>query len=183
MKKVLKNQFFVIRHGNAKNNELDIISCKLKTQKQYGLTKLGKEIVFKEAQEYINFDLIYCSPFRRTQETAEFFANTSNCNVILDIRLKEFDSGNLDLKSPKMFTSLMKKIEDHNYVYENGESFSDVIKRLIDFIDEINSKYNNKQILIVTHGIPAEVLIDLVKNIPLRKWEKCIEKGKVFLLK
>lgn len=73
----LQNDFYIVRHGKAKNNQLGIQSCKIDTQKEYGLTSEGKECVEKESQKYTDFDIIISSPFRRTQETAVFFAQTS----------------------------------------------------------------------------------------------------------
>ncbi|MBU0578061.1 phosphoglycerate mutase family protein [Patescibacteria group bacterium] len=178
----LQNQFYVVRHGKAQNNELDIVSCKLKTQEEYGLTQEGKGVISNEAQQYKDFDIIFTSPFRRTQETASFFAKTSDCDVILDDRLVEFDVGDLDLKSFELYRDARRQHKENDYVYKNGESLSDAYNRLIDFIDDVNSQYKNKKILIVSHGVPAEILVDWSHGTPLRKWEKCIEKGKVFSL-
>ena len=177
-----QNQFSIVRHGKAENNELQIESCKFETQKEYGLTKEGKEVVSKEVQDYNNFDFIYSSPFRRTQETASLFADTSNCEVILDDRLKEFDVGDFDLKSCDISSPFRKQHKDPDFVYPNGESLSDVLNRLIKFMKDINAKHENKKILIVSHGVPCEILIHLAKGAPIRKWEKCVAKGKVFSL-
>lgn len=178
----IQNQFYVIRHGKADNNEAGIVSCKLKTQNQYGLIPDGHEVVSREAELHTSFDVIYSSPFRRTEETALCFAKTSNCEVILDERLREFDVGDLDLKPSEQFSIAMKEHTECHYQFPNGESLSDVLDRLIDFVTEINSQNIHKKVLLVTHGVPAEILVDWWSDIPLRKWEECIEKGKVFPL-
>ena len=178
----LQNQFYVVRHGRAENNDLSIVSCKLETQKSYGLSQNGRDIVSEEAEKYKDFDIIYASPFRRTKETALLFATTSNCSTIEDERLKEFDTGDLDMEPSETFSSAMNKHKEIDYVFENGESLLNVSERLIDFVTDINSKQQNKKILIVTHGVPAEILVDLFHDIPLRNWGKCIDKGKVFPL-
>jgi broad specificity phosphatase PhoE len=178
----LQNQFYVVRHGKAQNNELRVESCKIETQEEYGLTQEGKDVVSKEAQNYKDFDIIYSSPFKRTQETAAFFAETSNCDIVLDDRLKEFDTGDLDQKSYEVVQPIKNQNKDLDYVYSNGESLSKVLDRSIDFINDINSKYKGEKILIVTHGGPAEIFVDWANKVPLRKWPKCIEKGKVFPL-
>ena len=76
----LKNDFYIVRHGKAKNNMLGIESCKMETQIQYGLIPEGKKTVEQEAKRYCNFDLIFYSPFGRTQETAAYFVKTSKCD-------------------------------------------------------------------------------------------------------
>jgi broad specificity phosphatase PhoE len=177
-----RNQFYIVRHGKAQNNALSIVSCKIETQKEYGLTEEGKEVVNNEAQKYNDFDVIYSSPFRRAEETALFFAKTSNCDVVLDNRLKEFDAGELDLKPYELFHHGMKEHKDPNYIFKSGESLSNALKRLVAFIDEVNSKSENKKILIVSHGIPCELIMDWSKGIDIRKWGKCVKNGKVFTL-
>ncbi|MFH1426058.1 MAG: histidine phosphatase family protein [Candidatus Kerfeldbacteria bacterium] len=179
----VRNQFFVVRHGRAENNDLDIVSCKYETQEPYGLSKKGKDEILKEAEEYKDFDVIYTSPYRRAKETASLFANTSHCEIVEDERLEEFDTGILDMKPSEAFSEAMKNHSEVDYVFENGESFFNVSERLIDFITEINTKQQDKKILIVTHGVPAEILVDLFKDVPIKKWDKCIVKGQVFPLK
>lgn len=178
----LQNQFYVVRHGQAQSNKSHIESCKLETQHDFGLTKEGKDVVAKEAQQYKDFDIIYASPFRRTQETAALFAETSNCEVILDERLKEFDVGDLDLKSLDISRPIKKQHEDPDFVFPNGESLANVLNRTSDFIKEINAKHKNEKILIVSHGLPCEILIDWIKGKPIKKWEKCVENGEVIPL-
>jgi len=179
----LKNSFYIVRHGKAENNEIGIESCKMENQKSYGLTLKGKEVISKESQKYTDFDLIFSSPFRRTQETASYFAKTSSCDVILDKRLVDVDLGDLDLKPYEVSRAFTNQHPDNDYVYPNGESFSDALNRLVNFMTEINAKYEGKKILIVTHGFPCESLLDWISGKPLKNWNKCIEKGKVFSLK
>ncbi len=178
----LRNTYYVVRHGKAKNNELGIESCKIETQKEYGLIQEGKERVAREAQEYKNFDLIFSSPFRRTQETASLFAETSGCNIIVDDRLVDVDLGDLDLQSYEISSAFTKEHAGNDYEYPNGESFSQVLERLLDFLNDVDSRYQKKKILIVSHGFPCEALLDWAKGIPLRNRDECIEKGKVFPL-
>ena len=178
----LQNQFYIVRHGEAENNVLGIESCKMDTQKQYGLTEKGQTTVAKEAQNYTDFDLIYSSPFRRTQETAAYFAKTSGCEIILDARLIDVDLGDLDQQSYEISNATTKD-KRNDYVYPNGESFTQTLDRLIDFMNEINTKHEKKKILIVSHGFPCEALLDWINGNPLKDWDKCIEKGKVFPVK
>lgn len=180
---VLQNDFYIVRHGKAKNNELDIESCKMETQEAYGLVPEGEEKVKEEAQRYTDFELIFSSPFRRTKETAFFFAETSACEVILDERLVDVDLGDLDLSSCEVSKIHKKQHPENDYVYPNGESLTQVLDRLISFLKEVNSNYKNKKILIVSHGLPCEALLDWVAGKPLKKWDECIEKGRIFPLK
>jgi broad specificity phosphatase PhoE len=179
----LKNDFYIVRHGKAKNNMLGIESCKMETQIQYGLIPEGKKTVEQEAKRYSNFDLIFYSPFRRTQETAAYFVKTSKCDFFSDKRLVDIDLGDFDQSTYESSNEHLKNHPETDYVFPNGESFLQVLERLKKFILEVNTKYDCKKILIVSHGFPCETLLDWVANKPLINWDSCIEKGKVFPLK
>ncbi len=179
----LRNDFYIVRHGKAKNNMLGIESCKMETQVQYGLIPEGKKAVEQEAKRYTDFDLIFSSPFRRTQETAAYFVKTSQCEFFLDKRLVDVDLGDFDQSTYEASNEHLKKHPETDYIFPRGESFQLVLERLKDFINEVNTKYSGKKILIVSHGFPCETLLDWVANKPLSNWDSCIEKGKVFPLK
>lgn len=182
MSKHFKNRLFIVRHGKAKNNELGIESCKMETQLAFGLTEEGRDVVQKEAQNYKDFDVIYSSPFRRTQETAAIFAESSHCPVFLDDRLVDVDIGDFDLHSYESSAAYIKAHPGNDFVHPNGESYLQTFARLVECIQEIDSRYEGKKILIVSHGFPCETLLDWVNEIPLRDWETSIEKGRVFPL-
>ena len=177
-----KNQFFIVRHGEAQNNVDKVKSCKIDTQKLHGLTDLGQKQVQDEAEKYCDFDVIFSSPARRTMETAEIFCKTSGLHVIDDSRLQEFDVGDFDGKSVSDYKLFFKIHSDPNYEFENGESLQAVLDRMQNFILDIDKKYNNKKILIVTHGSPLEVLLDWSQNKKLRKRDECLPNAKVYKL-
>lgn len=179
----LQNDFYIIRHGKAENNKLGIESCKMETQTAYGLTFEGKKVVEKEAKHYTDFDLIFSSPFRRTQETACYFAKTSDIEVNLDKRLVDIDLGDLDQSTYEASSAYSKENPGNNYVYPNGESFLQVLDRLKRFLNEINEKYIDKKILIVSHAFPCETMLDWVANKPLKNWNSRVENGKVIPLR
>ena len=53
---------------------------------------------------------------------------------------------------------------------------------MINFVLDINKKYNNKKILIVTHATPLEVLLDWSQNKKLTKRDECLPNAKVYKL-
>jgi transketolase len=178
--KKLKNKISIVRHGKAKHNELNILSSGFELQKNHGLLEESKPLLAKEAEKYKDFDLIISSPFRRTLETAEFFAKTSNCEITTDERLVEIDNGDLDGKDSSEFAKLKTTVATKPM--PNGESYADVLERVLEFIYEIDEKYENKKILIVSHGVPTETATDFFAGKPLQVPKKCIQKGKVFSL-
>lgn len=153
-----ENKYFVMRHGETKANVKDVVSYKNEASDE--LTEEGKKEVIDSAQKLKNenIDLIITSPFKRARETAELVRASLGLkedSLILDERLKEINPGEYDGRS---------WVDYHNYFYEkggkkwfeqqipNGESLRDVGKRVGSCLHELEEKYKNTKILIITHG-------------------------------
>ncbi|MDQ5971142.1 MAG: isoleucyl-tRNA synthetase [Patescibacteria group bacterium] len=156
------NKYFVMRHGEGEHNALSIVSYD--TKKKYNLNENGIEQAKHTAQSLKDkkIDLIISSPFLRTIQTAEIVAseiNFSKDEIIIDPRIHELNWGDLD---GQPFTEFLKIREDYldnmDKKIPGGESFQEAKNRFGEFIYNIDSKYQNKNILIVTHGIGLEVL-------------------------
>jgi len=156
------NKFFVVRHGEAENNILGIISSN-PTVKHH-LTDKGREQVRIEAEELKSkkIDLIFVSPFVRTQETAKIISEILKINpenIIVDERLHEVYTGELDGKTDaeyqRFFTSRLEKFTKSPV---GGENYTEIKNRMTEFLYDINSKYKSKNILIVGHNTPIWLL-------------------------
>jgi len=161
LKKYVKksgNKYFVMRHGGTEGNAKEIVSYKNEANDH--LTEDGKKGVANSAQNLKaqNIDLIVTSPFVRTKETAEIVRaelGLPENAVVVDERLKEINPGEYDGQSWNDY---------HNYINEKGgrkwfeggipggESLRDVGKRVGDCLYELEAKYKDKKILLVTHG-------------------------------
>ncbi|MBX4200166.1 class I tRNA ligase family protein [Candidatus Parcubacteria bacterium] len=163
LKKYIKssgNKYFVMRHGGTKGNKSEIVSFKHEAKDH--LTSAGRDQVALTAQALRdrNINVIVCSPFTRTTETAEIVAETLGIKTLVkDKRFQEVDPGEFDGKNWN---------EYHQYVYglgpdwfnhriPGGESLSEVNKRVAESLYELEEKYQQKNILIITHGGPAWV--------------------------
>jgi isoleucyl-tRNA synthetase len=156
------NNFFVIRHGEADNNILGIISSNIKTP--HHLTEKGRAQV-KEAAEKLKdkkIDLIYVSPFIRTQETAKIVAeilHISADRIIIDNRLHEVDAGTLDGKTDAEYQSYFKtRAEKFTKNMPGGENYLQIRNRMTEFVYEADSKNKNKNILIIGHRTPIRMM-------------------------
>jgi len=151
------NTYFVMRHGQTDHN--------VKGLWNYGnqdgdpLTLVGQTQVKASAQALKGngIDMVIASPFLRTLETARIVATElglSEKDIVTDIRLgewhvgKEFDGKPLD----DYFT--IRNASEHRYLFKTaeGESYVDILKRAAEFMYEIEKKYKDKNILIVSHG-------------------------------
>ena len=162
-KTVGRNKIYIARHGQAENNVLGIISSDPK--KPHHLTPVGQEQAKELAQKLIEkkIDLIYVSPFVRTQETAKIVAEKlglSADKIITDIRLHEVYTGTLDGKSnaeyQKFFGSREEKFDK---TPEGGENHTDAKKRMTECLYDINQKNQGKNILIISHNTPLWLMV------------------------
>ena len=155
-----RNTFTVVRHGDARSNHEDVYSSK--PQSEYDvLTERGKEEAAYVAKKISKPDLIFVSPFTRTQDTAQIIAEAhglSHDEIITDARLGEMHAGILDERSFHEVAAFFTDAEWFTKKPEGGESHEDVKKRVAHFLYEIEKNHEGKHILIVTHGGPAQML-------------------------
>ena len=136
-----------IRHAESEYNKAGLltgrIDCNLTSKGIEDAKLLGTTL-------NINFDVVYCSPLKRTKQTLK--AILPNCEPIYDNRIIERSFGILE-GMKKIYTK--KQITE---LYNNGsilgaESNNEIDKRVSSFVNEIFKKYhNNENILVITHG-------------------------------
>jgi isoleucyl-tRNA synthetase len=158
------NTYYTMRHGESENNVKEIFNTNLEEKDLYHLTDFGKKTV-RESSEALKdkgIDLIFVSPFARTMESARIVAEhigLSEKDIIVDERLVEINVGEFDGRPLNEYRSAYKNIPERFQQKEGvTESFSDVRKRIGDFLYDLEAKYENKNILIVSHGDPLWIM-------------------------
>ena len=178
------NKYFIMRHGETDTNLKNLV-CTIINSGSH-LTDKGKSETQKSAEilkgEKIN--LIISSPFARTMETAKIVAlvlGLSEEEIVTDGRLGEMMVSSYEGKSWSEYHKDFPKVpENFDKAKSGDESYKDVKKRTTDFIFEMEEKYKNKNILIITHGGPAWILISAVKMLDIEKTLLLIQKSKDF---
>ncbi len=157
------NKYFVMRHGGTEGNKKDIVSFKGEASDH--LLESSKEQVEKTAKKLSSekIDLIISSPFARTKETADIIKETLGLKdeqVILDNRLGELNPGDFDGGDWNKYHQYVLGVGHGWFEHRipNGESLKDVSIRTGEVLYELENKYKDKNILIVTHGGPAWLL-------------------------
>ncbi|MDO8492349.1 MAG: class I tRNA ligase family protein [bacterium] len=165
-----KNTYYVLRHGfstkNGTGGEGAVTASKLEHDK-YELTTEGREQIQKAADnlaEEGGVDMIFSSPFLRTQQSAEIVAKKLKCRVQIDKRLKELDHGAACEGQTHMVCIPPNTTLTFDTKYGDGESWRDVKVRMSDMLRELDQKYENKKILLVSHGDPIWILEGFTKN-------------------
>ncbi|MDP2934237.1 MAG: histidine phosphatase family protein [bacterium] len=174
----LNNIYFLLRHGQARSNKYNFVSCW--PEKVYNpLTEKGlreiKTVAVKLKKEKI--DLIFASDLLRTKQTAEIIAKKLGLNTIFDKKLREIEFGKFNGGSGEKWEDFFETIRNKKSGKSYGmENYKDVRKKAKTFIEKINKKYKNKKILIVSHGCVLFSLQAVVKNLT-EKGEMCHRKN------
>jgi broad specificity phosphatase PhoE len=161
-------QLIVIRHGEAGNNIEKVYNSNPENPnyKPFNLTKAGIQTTQKTAKDLIakgfsndNIAAVYVSPLPRTQQTADILVQqglVSKDKIITDKRLIELNAGDLEGK-PTFSEWKPSFAKDYH-----AESDEQVKNRVKEFYDSIQNKYPRGNIIVITHGTPAQDLITLV---------------------
>ena len=154
------NSYFIMRHGGTEGNEKNLVSYKNRASDH--LTEKGKQQVLSEIGHFKKegIDIIIASPFARTRETAEIVRTElglAEDALLFDDRLAEINAGDFDGKNWNEYHKVIYDVGVDWYKNKipNGESLQDVGKRIGSLLYEIEEKYKDKRILLVTHGGPA----------------------------
>jgi len=145
-------KLITVRHGESESNDSGMTAGWMDVE----LTENGVEQAKKVAERLKDekIDVIYSSDLKRAARTAEEIAKFHDCELILDERIKEQKRGKYEGGPGKnMWDDLRASGEDVlDWTPDGGESLGDVKKRVMDFLDEIENKYKDKTVLMVSHG-------------------------------
>ncbi len=174
-----KNNYVLFRHGESLANKEDIL-CFIKDSYGDKLTINGEQQVISNASKIIDdlknskynngekIDIIFSSPFGRTKETAEIIKKELNYTgeIIYDERLVESNFGKENNGQPNDVWRNIRNQKDFNIETKigTGESIQEVKNRMMDFFYDIESKYKNKNILIISHHLPLVTVLNTVEN-------------------
>ncbi|MBN2093961.1 MAG: class I tRNA ligase family protein [Candidatus Zambryskibacteria bacterium] len=165
------NKYFLMRHGECMANLEGKISADISIRDP--LTEEGEKQVMKAAKNLKKekIDLIITSPFLRAKKTAEIIAKEIGFGGeiiederIEELRIKEWN-GRKWSEYQEQFTD-KERFEKHVGKAENWE---DVRKRVSEFMFDIDSRYKNKNILIISHGGPLVLSMYASKGLSVKE--------------
>jgi len=157
-----QNKYFILRHGEtAYQAKKKKILYDWPGLSSFPLTEKGKKKVKKVAKKLKNkkIDVIYASDTLRARQTAEIVAKEFGLKINFDQRLRDINLGIYHGREKKEFLKdFPSGLARFEKKVPGGESWSDIKKRVIDFIKDVESKNKGKTILIVSHGDPLWLL-------------------------
>lgn len=171
----IRNEYFVLRHGQSRANTGEIIVSSLEegVKEEYTLTSEGEAQVRNSVEKaktdgWLGRDtIIYSSPFSRCKKTAEIAKEIlkTDGDIIFDDRLRERWFGSWEKTHHSNYQKVWNKDKNNPEHKENSvESASDVWRRMISFIDDLEKKCQRRKILLVSHGDSLQILLTAFKN-------------------
>lgn len=171
-------KLYLVRHGETDKNKGKLLQGQSDSElNDYGRTLAHKT---KEGLKNVEFDLIFTSPLKRAKETATIIMGERNIPLYEEERIQEISFGDYEgfcfdrehyTIPDKAFMNFFDNPGDYK-TPPNGESFEDVIKRTGEFMQELmeNKAYENKTILISTHGCALKAMLSNIKKEPVEQF-------------
>lgn len=164
----VEQQLIVIRHGEAGNNIEKVYNSNPANPnyKIFNLTEAGIQATQKTAKDLMaqgfsnnNIVAVFVSPLPRANQTADVLVQeglVSKDKIISDKRLIELNAGDLEGK-PVFPTWEPSFAKDYH-----AESEEQVKNRVKEFYDSILDQYPQGNIIVVTHALAAQDIIELI---------------------
>lgn len=164
----MKNTYIAMRHGQTIYQTMkNDITYPWPEEAPITLTEEGRKIIEDSAKELRrkDIDLIFSSDIPRAKESAEIVGDILGIKPIFDKRLRDIDFGSYSGKFQADFEADFKDPKKRYYEKPGGgESQQDCRKRLEDFVNELEEKYEGKTILLVSHGDPIIILTGIISG-------------------
>jgi broad specificity phosphatase PhoE len=168
----LHNSYYLMRHGRSLANEEGlIISHYDNGADHYGLSETGREQIrnILQEQSLLNREtLILSSDFLRTRETAQVAAEILGAlPPESSPLLRERSFGDYEKTEDRHYSLVwMEDVKNDKNRAMNVESPREVQMRFRSFIEEMEKRFDKKQILIVSHGDILQIALTWLEGIP-----------------
>lgn len=165
-------EIYIIRHGETDLNKLGIVQGRGIDSDLNDKGRAQANAFFNHYQS-IKFDQIYTSKLKRTHQTVKGFIDLSlpwqRLAGLDELAWGLWEGQQSTLKSRAAFREMMEEWQNGNYdaKFEGGESPNEVQLRLEEAMQIIQSKTEEKCILICMHGRAMRLLLCLLLNKPL----------------
>lgn len=185
---VLRNRYFVMRHGESEANVLGVaVGDPQRGVEGFGLTELGRRQVVdaaracKESYGLSPDDAeIFASDFRRTRETAELLAKALGNSLSVRMRegLRERFFGDLEGKDYRIIAAWLERegsdALSSRYRWEPMESVQYRLKKVI---LDMEAEKHHKTLILVSHADPIQLLMAMFAGLDVSEYEQIAPLG------
>jgi probable phosphoglycerate mutase len=158
---------YLIRHGQTAYNATGRVQGWLDVP----LDDVGKMQALSVSRRFSNrfISAIYTSPLSRAAETAKAIAAACNREVILDIRLREYNMGDwTGLTGDEIAATVPgDHTANHDAQIPNGETAQDMRKRVDAFLADMLARHTSRDTVVaVSHGGTLGMVVAAMLNMP-----------------
>ncbi|WAW15711.1 histidine phosphatase family protein [Peptostreptococcus equinus] len=157
------NTYYLVRHGQTHWNT----EGRTQGHGNSDLTELGIKQAenLAEVLKKYPIDTVYCSDLGRAVQTAEIIANKLGIDYTLTANLREMGFGIWEGMKLKI---IEKEYADMFSIWRNkpdilevpgGEKLIDIKNRQDALIEKLNTEYDGKHILLVSHSVTVRVML------------------------
>lgn len=145
------------RHGQTDFNKDELILGTTDIElNEKGLQQAGE--LADKIREMNCIDIIISSPMKRALRTASIVSEKTGIPVVTDERFREWDYGRFEGKSRFTEGFAENKVNYGVRMGQTGESLLQLSHRVFSALDDIISRYDGKNVLIVSHGGVCRVI-------------------------
>tara|TARA_Y100000588_G_scaffold227058_1_gene240867 strand:- start:2536 stop:3156 length:621 start_codon:yes stop_codon:yes gene_type:complete len=163
---------YLVRHGETEDNALGIPQG----LRDVPLNNRGRFQAEAVAGWFRSRDLtaLISSPLLRTRDVARAIGAAKDIDVQEDIRLVEFDQGDLDgMPIPEArrrypdFIERWRTEDPTDLRMPGGETYGEVQARMVEIIEEVAGKHPNGSVAMVTHNLAIKAALCHGFDVPL----------------
>lgn len=159
---------YIVRHGQTDWNAEGRIQGSI----ERSLDDTGKKqaIEIGSYLSHLPIVSIYSSPLKRAHETAAIIASYHTCPIVLDAALREGSYGMAEgmtrqefhqrfQKEIEMRRQLPLKERFQRKIVPDGESYSEIIVRMLSNLQKICRAHIDSHVIVVSHGFAMKALL------------------------
>jgi len=165
----MKNNYYFLRHGQTIYQKEKIgINYPPDSPDELQITEEGKDMIKNSAGQLKDkkIDLIFTSSYLRTRQSAEIAAEILGIkDVNYDDRIVDIDLGEFKGRTVKESDKFFSGVRGFKNRPKGGESWGDVSKRVKDFLDDVEERYEGKNILVVSHADPIWLMLGHLRGV------------------
>lgn len=173
------NRYFILRHGQSQANaEGRIVSNPENAIPNWGLSEQGKNEATQSAERALEAGIlnsmikpvVVTSPFLCALETAKITAKILKAERYPDSNLRGRLFGEWEMMEESHYEKgWLLDAENPEHTEFGMESVLSVATRMVEMIKRTGRRYNEKDIIFVTHGDPGQILQCIFDGIPPSK--------------
>lgn len=157
-------RLIIVRHGESEWNRIG----RYQGQQDAPLSELGMQQAQALAERLRNepIDFIFSSPLQRAAKTAEAIARHhptvpfEHSSAIMEINHGDWEGLMADEVIARYNAGLQEwRAHPTRSQMPGGESFTNILKRVLDFKEQLFERYRGKNVLISTHDVVVKILV------------------------